>query len=227
MDYSHSAGSNFHVLIIGAGECCSWLSYLLVHSSADSLIQGTTGLLIGQGLAQARIRCTVYERTSGSTYNGRQRDWTMALHWGSKYLNMCLPKHLAAEVLKAQPDPWIQLTEFQDRNLPIYNGKTSELLVNTSAASTRRVSREKLRKLCTDGLDIRFGMKIVGIEVKGEKVVAKFEDGSLDVGDALVGCDSAKSFVRGFVTLEDTGAATALPMIVSVNGSQNNAQLKE
>lgn len=183
-----------HVLVIGAGS---------------------TGLLIAQGLKKAGISYRVYERTDASTYEHRQRDWTMALHWGADAMATCLTPEMLAGVKIAQTDPYIELTEDERGRVPIYDGKTGEILAMPPIDAITRASREKLRKYLSKGLDVEFGKKIVGIthDEATDKVTASFEDGTTAVGDALVGADSASSFVRHWLLPNGEAELTTLPVV--------------
>ncbi|KAF2825514.1 FAD/NAD(P)-binding domain-containing protein [Ophiobolus disseminans] len=179
-----TASKNLHVLIVGAG---------------------TSGLLIAQGLKKASIPFTIFEHESSSTYQSRPREWGMTLHWGSSHLASCLPPHLLARLNEAYADP----TQSADATtgLPVFNGETGEQIMEMGAQGPCRVSRRKMRNLFSEGINVRYGMEMVGAEVRGDgRVEVVFGDGTRVLGDVLVGCDGAKSKVReSVVGVEDAG----------------------
>ncbi|KAF2112392.1 hypothetical protein BDV96DRAFT_497886 [Lophiotrema nucula] len=165
---------------------------------------GSTGLLISQGLKQSGISSTVFEKSTENDYKDRPRHWSMALHWGANFLHKCLPKDILADIRSIEADPFIKMTAEQEKSFPFVNGKTGEVIVQVPGESTRRVSRAKLRKLFSQGLDVRYGKRLKNVEEDGVQVIAYFEDGTSASGDILVGCDGAKSTVRArLLTLEE------------------------
>ncbi|KAI9684932.1 MAG: hypothetical protein M1822_005581 [Bathelium mastoideum] len=165
---------DFHVLLIGAG---------------------TTGLSIAQGLKKLGVSCTVFERQEQHGYVHWEREWSMALHWGSQYTKHW-PVEIQQDLKSAQNDPDAVMTDEQEKAFPLINGATGEVFMRAPAASTRRVSRTKLRLLLSRGVDVRYGKKFVRLDDDGTTITAYFEDGSSAKGACLVGCDSAKSVVR-------------------------------
>lgn len=136
----------------------------------------------------------------------------MGLHWGSSYLQ-ALPPAIAAQIKWTETDPTIKLSHEQETIIPIYNGKTGEVIANVDAISTRRVSRSKLKKLLSQNLDIRYKKEIVSISATDCGVVATFADGEEAAGDVLVGCDSANSAVRSWLLGAEVARCEVLPCI--------------
>jgi 2-polyprenyl-6-methoxyphenol hydroxylase-like FAD-dependent oxidoreductase len=159
---------------------------------------------------KASIPFQIFEYETPSTYQIRPREWGMTLHWGSSHISSCLPEPLAARFNEAYADP----TQSPDAvtGLPIYNGKTGELLMEMGADKPCRVSRKKMRNLFAEGLDVEYGKSFVSAELKGERVEVTFEDGSKATGDILVGCDGAKSRVRSVLCGEEVAQLTNVPV---------------
>jgi hypothetical protein len=134
----------------------------------------------------------------------------MTLHWGSPHISSCLPESLVARFNEAYADP----SQSPDAvtGLPIYNGKTGELLMEMGADEPCRVSRKKMRNLFAEGLDVEYGKCFVSAEMKDERVEVIFEDGSKATGDILVGCDGAKSRVRSVLCGEEAAKLTNVPV---------------
>lgn len=53
-----------------------------------------------------------------------------------------------------------------------------------------------MRRLCSEGIDVKYGMTFQGADFENGKVQARFEGGEVVVGDLLVGCDGTRSVVR-------------------------------
>jgi hypothetical protein len=139
----------------------------------------------------------------------------MTLHWGQSHIAACLPEDLVARFNEAYADP--NQSPDAVTGLPIYNGKTGELIMEMGADKPCRVSRRKMRNLFAEGIDVQMGKTLVGAEViKGEegeeKVELTFGDGSKATGSILVGCDGAKSRVRRVICGEETAKLTDVPV---------------
>ena len=104
----------------------------------------------------------------------------MTLHWGNHHIEKCLPPQLAARMIETYADPTISPDSIT--GLPIYNGKTGELLLDMTADRPIRVSRKKLRNLFNEGLDVQCGKEFVGIKEEGDGVKVSFKDGTEVVG---------------------------------------------
>lgn len=66
-------------------------------------------------------------------------------------------------------------------------------------------------------IEIHYGKRITSIEEKGDQVTARFEDGTDDTGDILIGCDGIHSKVRGlYVDPECTPEYTGIANMFSI-----------
>ena len=104
---------------------------------------------------KAGISHSIFEREDENTYRHRPREWTMALHWGSDYINKCLPEGLVARLPEAMTNATIEVTPEQEETLEFLNGKTGEVAAAIKGGSTKRAVRRKLRELFATGLDIQ------------------------------------------------------------------------
>lgn len=78
-----------------------------------------------------------------------------------------------------------------------------------------RVDRQRMRALCTEGLNIQHGKSFVSL-VCGEGsdgVTAHFEDGTIAKGDLVVGAEGAQSVVREQLLGKEKSANTASEFI--------------
>ncbi|KAL4765292.1 FAD-dependent oxidoreductase [Aspergillus foveolatus] len=157
---------------------------------------GTTGLLLAQGLKQAGIKATVYERE------------TPEMHWGAQSVNKLLSPELRGRIKEAWTDPTVPDNSFYE--LPIYAGHSGELLGKTPDRSMR-VTRRKMRKLFSEGIDIQYGKHLCAITKTEEGVTSTFADGTSVSGHLVVGCDSANSTTRQLL-LGDAGKVDYLDL---------------
>ncbi|KAK0667683.1 hypothetical protein QBC41DRAFT_227961 [Cercophora samala] len=161
---------------------------------------GVTGLLLAQGLQKHGYPVTVYERQpEHTTYD---REWTMILHWAWPVIARMLPETLHPDIHTAYGDSTYAYDKPVEE-IPFYNGTTGELMAKVPAPNCRRMSRTRMRKLCSRGLDIRWGVKILDMEVVGEEGPVRLFFCGDDKGeemeeevDVVIGADGAGSFVR-------------------------------
>jgi len=134
----------------------------------------------------------------------------MTLHWGSSHISSCLPDDLVARFSEAYADPASNPSDVT--GLPIYNGKTGEIIFSMAAEKPCRVSRKKMRNLFSEGLDVQYGKKFTSGAIVDDKVVVQFADGTSATGDILVACDGAKSLVRSTIVGEEKAKLTSVPV---------------
>lgn len=185
--------SSMHILIIGAGS---------------------TGLLIAQGLKQAGVSFSIFEREDVETYKDRARLWTMALHWGRPFIAQLLPNELMDKLQETETDPALKMTPEQETSVPIINGKTGEKLSMMPGDSTRKVNRTKLRALFAEGIDVQYGKKAVSFEDHGKSITVLFADSSTATGSAVVACDSINSTLRSYLLKPENNVMETHPMLV-------------
>ncbi|KUJ18814.1 FAD/NAD(P)-binding domain-containing protein [Mollisia scopiformis] len=162
---------DLHILIIGAG---------------------ITGLLIAQGLKLAGIKHTIFE--SEITQGIRTREWNLGVHNADQDLRSLLPSNLYSRLREAYSDPH-HVAGTQEKT-PMYNSATGELLHAIPRPDTINVSRKRLRRLCSEGIDVQYGKMFTGASFEEGGVVAHFMGGESVKGDLLVGADGTRSLVR-------------------------------
>jgi len=76
----------------------------------------------------------------------------MGIHWSLPLLSECLPTHLMSRVKSATVDPFYDQPE--DDRMPVLNGESGEVMKFLLLAKMHRVSREKFRALCSEGVTV-------------------------------------------------------------------------
>jgi hypothetical protein len=141
----------------------------------------------------------------------------MTLHWGASHIASCLPEDLAARFHESYADPSLTLDAVT--GLPIYNGKTGDLILEMGAEKPMRVSRKKMRNLFCEGIDVQYGKQVVRAYVIEDssspdhgRVKVEFKDGDHAVGDVVVGTDGAKSLLRESIVGFEDAQLTTVPV---------------
>ena len=187
-----SATSRKHILIIGAG---------------------ISGLCLAQGLKQAGIPHTVFEAEESHTY--RPREWTMIIHWSLPLLQKLLPEHLSHRIKQdASVDPSLDYDAYPNNVVRIYDGRTGQVLKELPNESRSvRVSRRKLRRLCSEGIDVQYGHVVQSVEDSGDhEIIVNFTNGSQAKGSILIGADGVHSTVRDCLFGHGNAAVTSMPL---------------
>jgi hypothetical protein len=141
----------------------------------------------------------------------------MTLHWGASHIASCLPEDLAARFHESYADPSLTLDAVT--GLPIYNGKTGDLILEMGAEKPMRVSRKKMRNLFCEGIDVQYGKQVVRAYVIEDssspdhgRVKVEFKDGDHAVGDVVVGTDGVKSLLRESIVGFEDAQLTTVPV---------------
>lgn len=182
-----------HVLIIGAG---------------------LTGLLIAHGLNKAGIKYTIFEDEDYGAV--RPREWTMGIHWALPLLEDLLPPHLAARIVKdGSVDGSLDYEKPPNNGAYIFDGVDGEILKDlTVSGRIVRVSRRKLRALCSRDIEVKHSHKLQTITYNdgNDGVTARFTNGESYSGSLLVGCDGPRSVVRSYLFSNDPTKGQAQPV---------------
>ena len=171
---------------------------------------GAGGLCLAQGQKRDGIYVQVFERdpSPAQTRAGYRLSISPT---GARALKACLPDTLFEEFTQntAQPSEAVtfldhRLNRLLEIDLPRHDRKSLD--------AERPIGRTGLRRILLEGLDeiVQYGKKFVTYEIAPSgDVTARFEDGSIVVGDVLVGADGANSRVRSILLpgakREDTG----------------------
>ncbi|GAB1318079.1 FAD-dependent monooxygenase cctM [Madurella fahalii] len=156
---------------------------------------GSAGLLMGQVFKNVGIDAVVFEQDESPT--ARQRDWSFGIYWAQSRIVECLTPELYARIDTAQTDRAYRHAE--GSVLPIYNGTTGEPLKELPAPHAIRLRRRTWLELIRTGLDVRYGKKLASIATTDRGVTATFEDGTIEQGSLLIGCEGAHSISRNWL----------------------------
>ena len=122
-----------HILIIGAG---------------------ITGLVLAQALKMNGIPFTVFERDPSVSFRGR--GWGLTIHWSLDAFLSLLPQHLIDRLPTVYVDPDAS-AKGENGNFLFFDLRTGKARWKVPPAKRIRVSRERLRALLLDGLDVQVG----------------------------------------------------------------------
>lgn len=116
---------------------------------------GVSGLLLAQHLKREGVPFRVFERDGDLATRGA--GWGLTLHWSLAALQSLLPAGLAERICdESSVDRWADRRGELSR-FPFFNLESGELKAQTPGAvkSARvRVTRERLRRLLAEGIDI-------------------------------------------------------------------------
>lgn len=154
------------------------------------------------------------------------------IHWSLPLLESLFPPDLAARISKdAAVDGSIDYTVPPNNGGYIFDGVSGKILKDLAVdGRIVRVSRRKLRALCTEGIDVKNGhtVEIITTNESQGLVTATFTNGRSYCGKLLVGSDGPRSTVRDFLFADPAiqAAAQAMDGVVatSICFSYRNAE---
>lgn len=127
--------------------------------------------------------------------DARPRDWTMLVHWAMPIFEKLVPKDILAGLSKTVCNPHLEF-DGEVESLPCYNGLTGDLLFRSPTPGARRVSRQALRRLLAQRVDIRWNTPLKDISSTDNGVKIELQDDSVFNADYVLGTDGASSKVR-------------------------------
>jgi len=113
---------------------------------------GITGLLLAQALKKAGIAFSVYERDPTPTHRGA--GWGLALHWALDTFLSLVPQELQDRLPETYVDP-VAAAKGDNGRFPFFDLSTGEARYENLSPRRVRLSREKLRRLLMNDLDIQ------------------------------------------------------------------------
>ncbi|CAI7575913.1 unnamed protein product [Penicillium discolor] len=156
---------------------------------------GIAGLTLAQALRRHGVPCTVFERDESAEV--RNQGWGVSIHSTLTTWEAHILPEIYDSVCEAQVNAAIGRDEV--RGVPWINGATGKVEQSVPKSKRLRLRRDGIRKALMEGLDIKWGKRLVNIVKVEGSVRAEFTDGSTVLGDALVGADGSTSIVRKFL----------------------------
>jgi len=158
---------------------------------------GTGGLCLAHGLLASGIKVRVFERDRTPT--DRLQGYRLHISaTGNRALQACLPPENFERFVRA--------SAITNTAVTFLDGKLNRLLQidipavdQTAPESERPISRIALRKILLEGLEnvVDFDKTFIAYESTPEgRVSVRFKDGSVAIGDIVVGADGASSHLR-------------------------------
>lgn len=113
---------------------------------------GITGLTLAQALKKHKISYTVFERDPDVSARGR--GWGLTIHWSLDTFISLLPKHIVDRLPEIYVNPEAS-RKGEDGNFPFFDLSSGEARWKLPLRKRIRVSRERLRALLLEGLDVQ------------------------------------------------------------------------
>ncbi|KAI4198288.1 MAG: hypothetical protein LQ350_005371 [Teloschistes chrysophthalmus] len=169
-----------HILIIGAG---------------------ITGLVLAQALKKHGIAFTVFERDADVAARGR--GWGLTIHWSLDTFLSLLPQHIIDKLPTVYVNPEA-IKSGEKGNFLFFDLQSGQARWKVPPSLRIRVSRERLRALLLDGLDVQWSKTLESISTPDhDTVTAQFTDGTTATGTLLVGADGSRSRARSILLAHD------------------------
>ncbi|OJJ84472.1 FAD-dependent oxidoreductase [Aspergillus glaucus CBS 516.65] len=156
---------------------------------------GIAGLTLAQALRRHGVPCTVFERDEFPEV--RNQGWGVSIHSTLITWEAHILPEIYDRVCEAQVNPAIGPDEV--RGVPWINGATGQVEQSVPESKRLRLRRDGIRRALMEGLNIKWGKRLVNIEKFKGGIRAEFTDGSTVLGNALVGADGSTSIVRKFL----------------------------
>lgn len=125
---------------------------------------GITGLVFAQALKKNGIAFTVFERDPHVSARGR--GWGLTIHWSLDTFISMLPQHIVDKLPETYVDPEAS-KRGENGNFLFFDLRTGETRWKVPPNKRIRVSRERLRTLLLEGLDV----KVLCLEISSPTVL--------------------------------------------------------
>lgn len=143
-------------------------------------------------------------------YTIEKRPISFNIHWGLDNVKALLPEHLWSQISTTYCNPAAYVDWEEVEGITFFQGHTGELLFRSPPAIMRRITRQKLRNLISQGVEIRWGVSFESFEESPSGgVTLRFADGAEETADIMVGADGARSKIRHLLLGEEKAAPVA------------------
>ena len=113
---------------------------------------GITGLVLGQALKRHGIAFSIFERDP--SISAREGGWGLTIHWALDTLITLLPQHVVNRLPETYVDPEASEKGING-NFLFFDLRSGEARWKVPPNRRIRVSRQRLRALLLDGLDVQ------------------------------------------------------------------------
>jgi FAD-dependent urate hydroxylase len=171
---------------------------------------GIAGTVTAMALQRAGINATVYE-AYGTTADGVGGALTLAPN-GRNALRQIDAED--AVVAVGDEVPGMVMQNHKGRVVGRFEGLPG--LPASLLLRRDRLYRALMDEVLRRGITVEFGKRLTAVDDEGDKVVARFEDGSSAIGEVLVGADGIRSAVRS--TLDPAAPAPRFTGLLGFGG---------
>ncbi|KAG6157597.1 hypothetical protein E4U37_007173 [Claviceps purpurea] len=154
---------------------------------------GLAGLLAAQGLKKNGFDVIVFERAA--SVEDVHRDWTMMIPWDIDALQRLVPTNILEALQDVVCNTGVHQTGVLE-DIPVYNGLTGDLLFRKPTPEVRLVTRQRLRRILVQDLDVRWGMTVDYLKTVPYGVRLSFKNGEAHEADYILGADGWLSRIR-------------------------------
>ena len=155
---------------------------------------GISGLTLAQACRKQNIPYRLFERDTSATQ--RSAGWGLTLNWSLPTFKSLIPDDILARL----PETYVNKAAVdagERGSFTFFDLGTGDAKWNVPASERIRVSRERLRKLMLEGLEVEWGCNLVDVQrSESDGVKAIFADSTEVEGSFLIACDGANSIVR-------------------------------
>ena len=113
---------------------------------------GVTGLVLAQALKQHNIDFEIFERDPDPYHRGK--GWALYFHWILDDFLSLLPQHLVHRLPETYVDP-AATARGETGRFTFFDLSTGEAKWQVPPTKRLRLSREKLRRLLLDGINVK------------------------------------------------------------------------
>ncbi|KAL9045185.1 MAG: hypothetical protein Q9214_001737, partial [Letrouitia sp. 1 TL-2023] len=142
------------------------------------------------------ISFSIFERDPDVSARGK--GWGLTIHWSLDTFLSLLPQHIVDRLPNIYVDP-DAIKRGENGNFLFFDLRSGEARYKVPPNKRIRVSRERLRALLLDGLDVQWSKSLSSITTDNSAITAHFRDRSTSTGTLLIGADGTRSTTRSLL----------------------------